>query len=142
MRPVEPAREANQQPFHELAQIVHPVGETGVDLRQAGLVETAVVPSLSRLRQFRRHPGHKCLGIECPEALQQQLVAQPTLRHRRDFQQDMEMVGHDAVRQNPAAGKVLIHPQIHPERLAFPFICHLVENLQIFYNFYNLSVTK
>ena len=52
--------------------------------------------------------------------LQQPLVGQSIPCHRRHLQQQMEVIGHQTVAKNPTTREILLHPQLHPERLAFP----------------------
>ena len=54
MLPVEPAREPLQHRLHELAEVVHAVGETAVDGRRP-----VRVAFQARLRQFPGHLGHE-----------------------------------------------------------------------------------
>jgi len=45
------------------------------------------------------------------------VIGNPILRHSRNFQQDVEVIRHHAIRQHPATTEILIHPHKHPERL-------------------------
>jgi hypothetical protein len=51
-------------------------------------------------------------------SLEQFLVGNATFQHRRHFQQEVEMVGHDSVGENPTARKVLLRLHERPELFA------------------------
>ncbi len=117
--PVEPPREADQQPLHEMAETVHPASETPVNLLHAADVAVHQSTLATSRRQFFRHPLDETIAIQSPKPFEQLPVRDPSLRHRRNLQKDVKMVRHHAVGKHPAAAEVLVHPHEHPEHLTF-----------------------
>jgi hypothetical protein len=70
---------------------MYPVGETGVDF-----LHQPVVFSLPRFFEFLGHRRDESLGVNRSETFQQFLVGNPVRRQRRHFEQEVEVVGHDA----------------------------------------------
>ena len=103
---------------------MHAIRVTGVNFRRAHFATSAILRSFSRVCEFLSHPRDECLGIQTRKALQQILVAQAHFRHRRHLEKNVEVVRHQAVRQNPATRKIFIHPHVHPKRFAFPLPKH------------------
>jgi hypothetical protein len=80
---------------------------------------------LSCVLELSGHLRHEGLGVERPEAAQQFPIGDPVLRQRRHFEQQVEMVVHQAVGGHPAAGKLLGHAHQHAEALLFPRTKHV-----------------
>ena len=117
--PVVPAGEALQQRFHKLREIVHPIGEALVNALHVGLAVDRLTlrHQLPRRRQFLGHHRHLGLRIQASQPLQQLGIGQRHLRPRRHLQQDVEMIAHQAVSENPATRKILHHPHVNAELL-------------------------
>jgi hypothetical protein len=105
-----PAGEALQQGLHKLAEVMHPVGEPLMNPLHIGLPIHChpLRHQLPRTGQLLGHGRNISLRIKRPQPFEQLLIRQRHLRPRRDFEQDVEMIAHDAVSQHPAAEKFSI----------------------------------
>ena len=92
-----------------------------IDGRQ---LEFTAHPHRCGIFQFLGDLRHLRLAVENAQPLKQLLIRNATLRHRRHFQQEMEVVGHQAIRQHPATRELLAHAHQHPEMLPFIHLQH------------------
>ena len=111
-------REALQQPLHELAQVVHPVGVARVDRPPSALVGATRPPSPCRASASSAATSPTTASLYSARSrCSNSSSVNPALRHRRHFQQQVDVVAHQAVGQHPAAREVLIHPHQGAELL-------------------------
>ena len=110
---VEPLGEALEEGFHELAEVVHAVGEAGVDL--GGV---CFVVLLSGFGEFFGDGGDEGFGVGGVEAMEEFLVGEAVGGEGRDFEEKVEVVGHEAVGEDAAAGEVFLDSEEFAEVFA------------------------
>ena len=111
---VEPAGEALEEGFHEFAEVVHAVGEAGVDF---GGPCFAVL--FSGFGEFFGDVGDDGFGVGGAEALEEFLIGEAVGGEGRDFEEDVEVVGHEAVGEDSAAGEGFAFAHDFAEVFAF-----------------------
>ena len=70
-----------------------------------------------RIGQFLRHPSDERLVVNRRQSRQKHLIRKPAVLHRRNFQQKVEVIAHQAVRNHPAPGEFLLYPHHRAEFL-------------------------
>ena len=111
---VEPGGEALEEDFHELAEVVHAVG-VGVEeaLDFGGMAGFPGFGEESAL--FFDFPG----GVEDGEAAEEFVLGDGVGGAWGDFEEDVEVIGHEAVGEDAAAGEVLGHAHEGAEFVEF-----------------------
>ena len=108
---VVPAGEALEEGFHEFAEVVHAVGVALMDALDAGFATGGVAlrDDGAGFGEFPGDLGDGGFGVEGAKAFEEDLVGDAGGGLRRDFQQEVDVVAHDAVGEHAAAGEVLGH---------------------------------